>query len=766
MGLFSAKKKTYVSSVVYPLGEDGEKRTDMMKHTVLNAMLQKKGIAESIRETYLRGQGMMLRNAFRYARDTYTNGLPTSAARYSDQPDLNPLRAVLSSLHPGYGINIVSVLISTGDFEWWAERFLAQTYGYDRTTKLFDAPPKGVEVNANVAYDLEPNGDIRILLMNANGATTVVDYRPTDYVRMGNYLQCAYQTVQSFDGGITSSTRPAKPGEVDTTVFSSDSVSRAGETQVTTTKTVVSISGSTATVTLSQVIDVTSRPKYLLYQMGTGKYPTLDAQMTTDQLAAPYFPSIPVRVDNVSWTDAKHQATPLYKTSDALLKKVGLNLKDLGDKVTANQNIKDIDYCFVAFGVRLNTQSPEGKRYLFRYFSYLRSISKVTSGQYNSWVAGSKSNAPPINTVEIYSEKDRANNHDVKLQWQYIDTRLVTGQVRANARVGDVEILLGSGVIQFGLRDDMVVDGSKVLARRQVDDNTYEELEISGLTYENFIYKGKSVIITAHESLSNEDNEGFIVPLNQEIVRVTPMVELTNLSYQCMYMVFNCYKVVKQKWYQTTLFKIIIVIVSIIIIVCTWGSGTPAAASLMAAAFVAAGVAVTIAIVLAATLYVLAVMLLMSILMKVATNVFGEKLGPIIVAVAAIVSQNYSSLGATTGTTATTYLTAQNIIQASSALAGAYISGQLSDVTKDMAKATEAYNAGMKQVEEMTKDNLGTNLGLIDVQGLTQSTYQMNYEMPDTFLNRTLMTGSDVCDITTGLIENFVDVGLRLPTTG
>ncbi|WP_199097229.1 hypothetical protein [Dyella sp. ASV21] len=766
MGLFSSKKKIYVSSVVYPLGEDGEKRTDMMKHTVLNAMLQKKGIAESIRESYLRGQGMMLRNAFAYARDKYTNGLPTSSARYSDQPDLVPLKAVLDSLHPGYSINVVNALISTGDFEWWAERYLTDTYGYDRTIKQFDAPPKGVEVNATVAYDLEPNGDIRILLMNANGATTLVDYRPTDYVRMGNYVQCVYQTVRTFDGGTTTSTRPANPGEVDTTIYSSDAAQRTGESQLTTTKTVTSISGSTATVTVSKQIDVTSRPKYLLYLMGTGKYPSLDAMLTTSKLTAPYFPSIPLRVDNVSWTTKDRKNTPLYKTATALLKKVGLNYQELGDKVTANKNIKDIDYCFVTFGVRLNTRSPEGKRYLFRYFSYLRSISKATSAQYNTWVAGfnPRSSAPPINSVEIYSERDRSNNHDVKLQWQYIDTRLVAGQVKPNALIGDVEIVAGSSR-QFNLLNDMVLDGSTILARRQVDANTYEELAISGLTYENFIYKGKSVIITAHEAMANQDEEGFIIPLNQEIVRATPMVELTNLSYQCMYMVFNCYKVVKQKWYQTGLFKIIIVIVSIIIIVCTWGAGTPVAASMMAAAFVAAGVAISLAIVLAATLYVLAVMVLMSLLMDVSTDVFGEKWGPIIGAVLSIVAMNYSGLG-TAAAGSTNYLTAQNIINASSALAQGYVADQMGKVGNEMAKATEAYNASMKQVEDLARENLGTNLDLIDVQGLTQATFQMNYEQPDTFLNRTLMTGSDVCNITTGLIENFVDVGLRLPTTG
>ena len=40
------------------------------------------------------------------------------------------------------------------------------------------------------------------------------------------------------------------------------------------------------------------------------------------------------------------------------------------------------------------------------------------------------------------------------------------------------------------------------------------------------------------------------------------------------------------------------------------------------------------------------------------------------------------------------------------------------------------------------------------------------FESSNDFLRRTLITGSDVCDITSGMIENFADVGLMLPNTG
>lgn len=778
MGIFSAKKKTYVTSVAYAMGDDSDERTDMLRYTVLNANLQGRSIADSIRETYLRGQGMSLRSAFVYARDHYFNKLSVSRARYTDQPDTTPLVPILVAQNPGSTIRFLTTLIGTADYEWWAEAFLARTYGYDRTSKLFISPPPGVESNANLAYDLQPNGQVHILLMNSNGAIKVIDYRPENYVRLGDYVHTAYQSVVTYDGGITTSTRDALPGEEDSTHFAETSVERAGEIQSTTTKTVVSISGSVATVTVSQTIEVVSRPKYFMYLLGSGTQPSLDAQYSTADLESPYFPAVPLRGNNTDLLTPARQSTPLYKTSKKLLAKVGLDIDDLREKVNSNSSIGDIDYAFAVFGVSLNATSPESKAYLFRYMDYLRSISSVTSMQFNDWVDHYNTKygggaplvdveAPPTNSVEIYCSTYRTDNYDVRLQWQYIDGALLSGEVSPGAKKGTVTVTMGASN-QHSLSDDLIVDSSMLVLRRQVDENTYEQLTVSGLTFENFIYQGKSVIITAADAMSDPDEGGFIIPLNQEIVRTTPLIELTNLSYQCVHMVFNCYKVVKQKWYQTTLFKIIIVIIAIIIIVVTWGSSTPAVVQSLAV-ILAAGGAITLTImILAATIYVLAMMVIANILMGAAVRAFGPTWGPIIVMVLAIMTSNYSQTGSVLGN-ASSYsnlISAQNIIQATSSLATAYVNRELTSVSKDAAKLESDYTTGMAKIEDLTKQFLGTNTDIIDITGFTQASYQINYELPSTFMTRTLLTGSDVCEITSGLVDNFADVGLQLPATG
>lgn len=783
MGLFSSKKKTYVSSVTYPLGEEDDDRTDFLKYTVLNATLQGRSVAKSITQGYLTGQGMTLRNAFKYARDKYTNGVPRSEASYSDSPDTAALQTILGAQHPGKTIELVTIMVGTSDFIWWAERWLAEHYGYDRMTGIFSIPPPGVEVDANVTYDLEPNGTIRILLMNSNGSSRVLDYRPTDLVNMADYVHAAYVTKHTLLDSETTTTRPTESGDVAGTDVDTETVNNNGESHLITTTTVVSLSGSNTTIEVTVTRLITSRARYFIYRIGTGTYPVLDGWQTGDALDSPYYPSIPLRVDNQDWTAGEYRNRPLYDTSKALLKKVGLDIDDIAKNINDNESIDDIDYCFAVFGVSLNTKTQEGKRYLYRFFEHLRTISQVNSNQFGEWednYNGGSRVAPPINKLQIYSETDRANNHDVKLEWQFIDTRQVEGVVAPGAKPGDVAIVMGGTRIEFNLFVDVVVDNSKLYARRQIDADTYEEMEIAGLTYENFIYKGKSVILSAYDAFQLDDQgneeEGFVLPLNQAIVRVTPLKELTDLAYQCMHLVFNCYQVVKQKWYERSWFKWLLIIVAIVITVLVWGAdgGTTIGAAMAYGAAAALGATGLLLTYLAATIYVLGMMVLSMVIGKLATSAFGEEWGAVIAVIATIVVMDWANTStaaasaATAGTSAT-MLTAQNLLQATSALSsvyGAYAQGQMGEIMEEAAEAQAEYQAGMDKIEEMTEAFLDTNTDVINITGFTDATYQILYELPSTFLDRTLMVGSDIAAITEGLIENFTEVGLQLPTTG
>lgn len=776
MGLFSSTKKTYVASITYPLGEDDDGRVDYLKYTVLNATIQHRDVGEAISQGYLRGQGIALKSAFRYARDFYADGVPKSESVFVASPDTIAIAAVISSLNQNADIEFVLTMVGTADYVWWAERYLAQNFGYDRVLERFMQPPTGVLENATVAYDLEPNGLIRILLQNPGGGTaTVIDYRPEGLKAMGNYVHAAFRTVRTFNEGDVTTTRPANPDEVSNTSSSTATVDRVGETQTTTTTIAVTVSAGTATVVTSKRVVVKSRPKYFIYEIGSGTHPDLDSLIGIEDLTAPYYPSVPLRVNNKDVTTDEYQEKPLYKTSKKLLRKVGVDIDEVVKQVNTNPSRADIDFAFVAFGVRLKTESQEGKRYIHRYLQHLRTISPVTLDQYNAWqtdfngrLVGSPVKAPPMNVVQIYSEKDRATNHDIKLQWNFIDTQLKSGTIAPDAKIGDVALSAPGANTVHALGVDIVLDVSLFVSKRQVTVDTYEEITIGGWVHENYIYKGKAVTTTAYEGFKDENEDGFLVPLHAGIIAATPMRELTDLSYQCMHMVFNCYQIVKQKWYTKTWFKVVIVIIAILIIVFTWGTGTPVAAQMIAGVLIGLGIPLSAAIFLAATIYVLGMMILMNILTKVTTKLFGEEWGAVIAAVVAFVAMNYADIAAAVSNGFSTIISAQSLLQATVFVAnayGAYTQGQMSKVQKEALGLQTEYDKQMQEIEDLTKQNLGTNLDMIDIQGYTQASWLNIYENLDTFLSRTLLTGSDICAITAGLIDNFTEVGLRLPNT-
>lgn len=773
MGIFSSKKKTYVTSVAYPLGEDDGDHTPYLQYTVLNAVMQQRNLADSITQGYLRGQGISLRNAFRYARDHYEHGVPKSSVAFSAVPDIEILRDILEVEHAGYEIVFKETKLGTADYIWWGNDKLAEDYGYDPYLETFETPPTGVDVDAVVAFDIDDANNITALVVNADTSTYQEIFPATGFARMRVYLHAAYQTKLVEVDGPTTTTRAANPGEgyhIETTEEDPTPYVHV------TTQVVTTVDGTTATDVTTITTTTLSRPKIWLYRLGQGTYPLIDAWMGEDDLVSPYYPSIPLRVNNVDVLDEANQDTPLYKTGKKLLNKLGIDIEDLRENINDNEDIDEIDYCYVVFGVNLNAKSQECRRYLFRFFEHLQGISEVNQAEFDAWSPGSNA-SPPTNILKIYSEQERTQHHDIELQWQYINSSIVAGKVFPGAKINDVDIAMEGTRTEIGIGLDLVLDKSKLVAKKQITSGTYLKMEIVGLTYDNYVYNGKAVSLTAYDAMvtpsGEEEEEGFIIPLNYEIIRNTPMVEVTDLAYQCNHLVFNCYKVVKQKWYQRGIFKIIIVILSILIIVFTWGAGTPAAATLMASAFVGVGLSLTAAIVLAATLYVLGMMILMNIISKASVKLFGEQWGALIGVIASFVAMNWGNITSLANSAATnglsSIITAQTVMQATTFLANAYSAyaqGQLSELAQKAAGLWTDFNEQMKEIERLTELNLDTNADLIDIHGYTQASFIQLFEMPSSFLQRTLLTGSDICGITSGLIENFAAVGVQLPTNG
>lgn len=395
MGLFDTKYSYQVSSVTYPLGSDDEAdRTDYLQYTVLNAILQSRPITESITKSYIRGRGMDLRRTYNYAREHYHYGLPASNYVYHSSPDHELIRPTLEALHPNKTVFIAQTSIGLGEYRWWAERHLTTKYGYDRVTKQFAFPPVGIQANATVSFDISLGGAITILMVNSDGNSKSISFKPADLIPRQHYLHLIYQTMQTFPIEETSSTRPRVGGDEPGVITDMSYVIRGGEIQETEVATITELTSSEVITRVRTEVRIMSRAQYMFYKLGSGVHPAFDALFTsgsTTVVNSPWYPSYPIRLDNKSleqhFPPGEWEDHPLYKTGKKMFDKCGIDIDEITDKVLTNPQIAEIDFAYLTFGVELNTKQPESLKYLFEFFDMCRAQSTFNEADFAEWSA-------------------------------------------------------------------------------------------------------------------------------------------------------------------------------------------------------------------------------------------------------------------------------------------------------------------------------------------------------------------------------------------
>lgn len=777
MGLFSSKKKTYVSSVTYNLAGDEEDRLNIPQYIVMQATAQNQSIAKGITDTILWGQAFNYRNAYKYARDKYFQGVPVSNMSSNGSVDQATIENILDDLVPaGYSVVVLTTLVDTAQFHFWAEEYLTERYGYDRSSGVFDAPPPGVAYTAAVSYDISTPNKVFITFINPDSSTVTKSLFIDNYIAGRNYVHVAYKGMRTSIDKDNIVTRPFEPGDVDDVEINIGTTTVADEKQTTTTTITTDTDGITTSIHTKVVVELTTRSRYFMYLIGAGTYPELDALGTDELFVSPFLPAVPLRRNNQDILGPAYQNSQQYKTSKKLLDKMKIDIEQLRESINDNADLDEIDFAYVTFGVSIRSQTQAGMSYLFAFFEDLLSTQVVNKSGFDAWVASSDrdSRAPNTNQLYLYNSTARADNYDVKIQWQYIDKTVHTGVIFPGAKKNECSSTMGVksqyGIVQVrGPLDfeDTIVDASVLILRKQIAPNAYEQLSISGLVFNNYIYQGKSVDIVAKDAFDDETEEGFLIPLNIDIVQSMQGLRRTELCYECAYMVFNCYKVVKKKWYQSGWFKILLVVVAIAITVVTMGAGSPLAAS---AAAINAGLGLAtgalVGAVIAATASVLAGMIIANLAVDYGVKWFGETWGRVFAALVGIVVGQYMSAGSWANmATNISKMTATNLIAATNALSNvynAYVQGQIAELQEDMTKAYETFNEKFEEIEKLMKELLG-GPDLLDIQAMNDATWA-RFESPQEFLDRTLMTGSQVADITHNMIYGFADVTLDLKT--
>lgn len=547
-------------------------------------------------------------------------------------------------------------------------------------------------------------------------------------------------------------------------------------------------------------------PEVFIYKIGSGNT-TLDAlsSITTGSPDPEFFPIIPIRLNNVSINDTSFSDTGngLFKLANNAYKRMSGNqpFKTLVKTIEDNPSIGDIDYAYIQYGVAFNATDLVAKQYMYEFFhemiihqttneTYMNDfITRVATyssilAAYDAWIAAQLNPLDPLfgttrptypslvpptmTTIQLNCTDARFASSDMRVSWLCITEDIYSGLV-SGKKSGDLWFEQPSSLTYT--IDGVLNTVEKTYLWYQKSSTSYRRLTMYGLMHQNFIYGGKFVQITAHEALTDLKESGFLVPLYSPTVKAMGMVNMTQLALSNTYLVFNSYMIHKTYWYQTFLGQLLLILLFVVISVVLSPAafaGVSGALGTNLAVGVGLGLAGTAAIVAGAVANTLAAILISSVISAGSVAVFGEKWGALI---GSILSFAFSFGLVGDFTNLSTFFNPGTLLKFGNALATGFQGFATAEI-KDIAKATEdAHTAFLAREKEIAdkQTEFGNDLSFdpISFTGIkTGNDLGIGLYRPenlDSFIQRTLMTGTDMVDLSIGFIENFTKISLTLP---
>jgi hypothetical protein len=557
---------------------------------------------------------------------------------------------------------------------------------------------------------------------------------------------------------------------------------------------------------------ITNQVQIYIYQLGSGNL-TLDAVASETPGFGEFFPFLPVRINN-TFVSESYLPTAYAQIKKAYKKATGAKLSEFIEKLEDNPQLGDIDYVYVTFGVSLNVLENSCKRYVYKFFQKLALSQIGGPSTYNlwksavdaeavisaTWVAWKNAQTNEFDPLFYTPEPPRAvipelptnvivitdgatstdTGFDMRISWKFITNGSGTGLAKPGAKSGELWFdLQPSDSISlhvYGGDDGRITTSDASTQERvrlywQKSPTSYVYLDIVGLIHENYVYGSKAVTITAFEALSDTDESGFIIPLHYDTWKETSLVHTSQMATACVFAVMNSYEIKKLKWYQTGIFAIILIIIGAILsVVFTGGVGTVGllgSAMSVGSAFGLTGV--TAAIVGSVT-NALAALILSTVISRVAEQVFGPVIGAIVAAATMMVIgagvSNYQSSGAFAVNWGD-ILKVDNLMKLTNSLGQAYgnqINIETANIGVKMEEYTKSAKAEAEKIQQAFIKEFGYGGGDIDPMMLISnaSSNRIIAESSDTFLTRTLMTGSEIAELSLDLLYNFSEYSIKL----
>lgn len=770
MGLFSNRKVNVVNSSVQRVIPD-ELLPNSALTGVLNAIFQDINVSESVVDTLMNGIGIKVDRLYKYGQSKYIYGLPSGQVQSASQ-GMAEAKAVIEAIE-GKPITVMYSRIGAPNILHQGWKHLHQNYDYDPETNTlknitvdygWGAVPIPGDFDKNVYLD-----DMQVVVNDVDDLPEMTEmwgippnagYTPTrslnedgTYDAMSNYspiikgtfdgvrITYRWRLPDSYGGNMQEDERPVI---INTKTATFDYVVSADQD-----RDFIHVKYEVAGVT-----------KYWMYQLGSGSHPTLDIFIDSPaQISGSYYPFAYFRYNKKRMDEDKNSRD--YKDSKKFTDYLGLDYDAVIDAVHDTEGrdeaqVKDLESAMLFLAIPANSKDQADLLYLWEFM--------------DRWFYNSEGNygdpsvdAPrlmPNQTLDFDTDGVPITKTAIIIEDKKFKMALSNGGIykkniaKRIGPIGTVESDRGETWTERDVRvgsnpDEYRIERQRVkvmthIYRKQTSTEYCEELHILSMKMLYYVWGN-------YTAMGNDEEDILMIPIDKAITDEMTALKKEQLIARSLHFLFNSRQILTIKWYQTTFWSMIIMIVVAIISVFIGGSdGGALLAGVLAGSTAAAAVLVN----------ALVLNLISSIAMQVVFSAIAEELGinaTLILAVAALAAGMYGRLSAVaSGNVAAPW--ANTLIQAANGLTSG-IGGAMESIQAD-------WNTELESIRTELEDELDALAALnreLAGNSAALSPFVIFGEKPDDFYNRTVHSGN-IGMVGVEAISTFVEDSLRLPT--
>ena len=778
MGLFSGKKKTYVNTSISRMVED-EDIIPSHKMAVLDYTMSQNSASTRLSSESL--SDYLIRSG--------TNNVPArarKALKYSSKPDYaygqmkaNLITSVgvnirdvvedeLDRIYPE-GVAVTDAYFGPMNNFYFLKPILNRKYGYDYDTNELVEESRKIGFpcymeSAVIRYShytmealIDPDTQKQVGLSAEAGYTPFRAFNPKapqvpwDSNYQGDHDIAEITVVYKDAAGLKQtykfsidylefepSSKPEEDGldESDTDNINPDAVAPEA------TKTLEDQDYFQANY--SYVENGVTKTDTFIYLYGSGLNTRLDNLFIDGDAYGKYLPHMYARLGGRKCNLDSLKDTPAYKSQVGLANMLGFNWSEWVNEIHKSVGSLDsVTQIYMKFALPANTQDPLIQEYMYEYFLGLydripkeRALSSFSDLHKDmiSWGAKRGQN------VTISD-----NTHHTTLNFSSI------GYMDVRGSIGEV------GTVASGTFTNQVQTGNKVTTalmrsvsrihchyyRKQLTTDIYREVRVYALNTTEYVGRGKS-------TKSADTDENLLIPLDMAVDSELNGRQREALYTKAMYIVLSTLKVVKQKWYQTGIFKAIMFVVTVVVTYLF----PPAGAAMYG---------------WMAVMYAVAQAIVISLVIQVAVKLLvrlGVDVG-FAAAVVAIIALFYGGYTALTKTTGVAGVTTVQLMQISSQAFSASSMGfqlqtqrAIADFNSLMTDLTEEQKEIQRKAKEL---GMGQHGSLLMFEPPIDIGVRMG-ESPDDYYDRSIRI-TNLASTIYSLPEQSVDLALALPTT-